>query len=98
MNEPPPSEPTRLAAVIRKVELCTGPGQLIIGHPEGGGIDVEPVISDPEVIQTLEFLCMAAMGVAVATNQMLGGTPGGAALNGIADRYTDLSSRTKAAG
>jgi len=67
-------------------------------HPDGGGIDVEPVVSEHELVQTLEFLCMAAMGVCVATNQIIGGTPAGAALNSIADRYTDLSNRTKALG
>jgi hypothetical protein len=66
--------------------------------PDGGGIDVEPVVSEHELVQTLEFLCMAAMGVCVATNQIIGDTPAGAALNGIADRYTDLSNRTEAVG
>lgn len=65
-------------------------------HPEGGGIDVEPVVSDHELAETFEYLCMAAIGVCVAANQIIGGTPGAAALNGIADRYTDLSNRTKA--
>ena len=32
----------------------------------------------------------------VAANQIIGGTTGSAALNGIAERYTDLSDRTKA--
>jgi Family of unknown function (DUF5677) len=65
-------------------------------HPEGGGIDVEPGVSEHELAETCEYLCMAAIGVCVTANQMIGGTPGGAALNGIADRYTDLSDRTKA--
>ena len=38
---------------------------------------------------------MAAVGVCVAVNQMIGGTKGGEALYGIADHYTDLSNRTK---
>lgn len=60
-----------------------------------GGIDVEPVVTDAELVETLEYLCMAAIGVCVAVNQMLGGTDGGKALNGIATGYTDLSNRTK---
>jgi hypothetical protein len=63
---------------------------------EVGGIDVEPVIKDAEVAETLEFLCMAAIGVCVGVNQMLGGTDGGKALDGILTRYSDLSNRTKA--
>jgi metal-responsive CopG/Arc/MetJ family transcriptional regulator len=65
-------------------------------NPEGGGIDVEPVVSDRELAETCEYLCMAAIGVCIAANQIVGGTPGGTALNSIADRYADLSDRTKA--
>jgi Family of unknown function (DUF5677) len=66
-------------------------------HPEGGGIDVEPVVSDHELAETCEYLCMAAIGVCIAANQIIGGTAGAAPLNSIADRYTDLSNRTKTA-
>jgi hypothetical protein len=66
-------------------------------HPEGAGIDVEPVLSEHELAETWEYLCMAAIGACVAANQIIEGTSGGAALNGIAERYTDLSNRTKAA-
>jgi Family of unknown function (DUF5677) len=66
-------------------------------HPEGGGIDVEPLVSDHELAETCEYLCMAAIGVCVTANQIIGGTPGGTALNRIAERHTDLSNRTKAA-
>jgi hypothetical protein len=66
-------------------------------HPEGGGIDVEPVVSDFEIAETAEYLCMAAMGVCVAANQIIGGVAGGENFSAIADRYTDLSNRTKAA-
>jgi hypothetical protein len=66
-------------------------------HPEGGGIDVEPLVSEHELAETFEYLCMASVGVCVAANQIIGGTSGGNALNGIAERYTDLSNRTKAA-
>jgi hypothetical protein len=37
-----------------------------------GGIVAEPAIKDAEVAETLEFLCMAAVGVCVNVNQMLG--------------------------
>jgi hypothetical protein len=63
---------------------------------EVGGIDVEPVVKDKDVAETLEYLCMALMGVCVGVNQMLGGTPGGNALNALAEEYTALSNRTKA--
>jgi hypothetical protein len=66
-------------------------------HPEGGGIDAEPLVSDHELAETCEYLSMVAIGVCVAANQIVGGTPGGAALNRIAERHTDLSNRTKAA-
>lgn len=60
---------------------------------EIGGVDVEPVASNRELAETLEYLCMAVMGVCVGVNQLIGGTSGGAALNGLADRYSDLSNR-----
>jgi hypothetical protein len=63
---------------------------------EEGGIDVEPVVSERELAETYEYLCMTSIGLCVAVNQIIGGTAGGAALNGIADRYADLSDRTKA--
>jgi len=63
---------------------------------EEGGIDVEPVVSEKEMAETYEYLCMTAIGVCVAVNQVIGGTTGGSALNDIAVRYTDLSNRTKA--
>jgi hypothetical protein len=65
-------------------------------HPEGAGIDVEPVVSDREIAETCEYLCMAAIGVCVAADQIIGDIPAAAALNGIAERYTALSNRTKA--
>ena len=64
-------------------------------HPEGGGIDLDPIVSAEEVAETYEYLCMTAMGVFVAANQIIGGTPGDGALNGIADRYTSLSNAAK---
>ncbi len=61
-----------------------------------GGIDVEPVVKDSEIAETLEYLCMAFIGVCIGVNQMLGGTRGGNALPALADEYTTLSNRTKA--
>jgi hypothetical protein len=63
---------------------------------EIAGINVDPVVKDAEIAETLEYLCMAATGVCVGVNQMLGGTDGGKALDGIRTRYTDLSNRTRA--
>jgi Family of unknown function (DUF5677) len=64
-------------------------------HPEGEGFDVEPLVSDHELAETCEYLCMAAIGVCVGVNQIVGGLPVAAGLNNIAERYTDLSNRTK---
>jgi hypothetical protein len=54
----------------------------VVPHTENevDGIDVEPVVKDAEIAETLEYLCMAFIGVCVGVNQMLGGTPGGNAL------------------
>ena len=60
---------------------------------EVGGIDVEPIVQEKEVEETLELLCQAAMGVCVAVNEILGGTKGAHALNGLADEYIALSNR-----
>ncbi|VTZ21760.1 conserved hypothetical protein [Methylocella tundrae] len=65
-------------------------------HPEGEGIDVEPAVSNFEIAETAEYLSMAAMCVCVAANQIIGGVAGAESLNAIADRYTELSNRTKA--
>jgi hypothetical protein len=62
---------------------------------EAGGIDMDPVVSDRELAETLEYLCMASIGVCVAINQIIGGAPSGAALSDIAQRYGALSDRTK---
>ena len=70
----------------------------VVRHTEDevGGVDVEPVVKEGEIAETLEYLCMAFMGVCVGVNQMLSGTPGGNALPALADEYTALSNRTKA--
>jgi hypothetical protein len=56
------------------------------------------MVKDSEIAETLEYLCMAFMGVCVGVNQMVGGTPGGNALPPLADEYTALSNRTKNEG
>ena len=46
----------------------------IIPHTaeETGGIDVDPVPRDEEIIETLEYLCMAVMGVLIGVLQIIG--------------------------
>jgi hypothetical protein len=70
----------------------------VVPHTEDviGEIDVEPVVEDAEIAETLEYFCMAFMGVCVGVNQMLDGTPGGNPLSGLGDEYLALSNRTKA--
>ena len=63
---------------------------------ETGGIDVDPVPTDDELVETLEYLCMAVMGVLVGVNHIIGGTEGGRALNGLADRYKVFSDESAA--
>jgi len=57
---------------------------------------LDPVVRDRELVETLEYFSMAAIGVCVAVNQIIGGALGGAALNAIAEPYGALSDRTKA--
>jgi hypothetical protein len=57
---------------------------------------MDPIVSDRELAETVEYLCMAAIGVCVAVNQIIGGAPGAVPINGIAERYVGLSDRTKA--
>ncbi len=61
---------------------------------EVGGINVEPIVKGEEIEETLELLCQAVMCVCVGVNQMLGGTQGGSALNGLADEYVALSNKS----
>ena len=61
---------------------------------EAGGLDVCPIVTDEEIEQTLEFLCMAAMSVCVAVNQMIGGTKGGTVLRAMGDEFIALSNRS----
>jgi hypothetical protein len=64
---------------------------------EIGGVDVDPVPDDAEIGETLEYLCMAIFGVCVGVNQLIGETPGGTRLSGLADRFTELSNRGRPA-
>ena len=57
-------------------------------------IDVEPIVTDEEIQDRLELLCQAVMCVCIGVNQMLGGTGGGGALNGLADGYVALSNKS----
>lgn len=61
---------------------------------EVGGIDVEPVAKDEEISETLEYLCLAMIGVLTGVNQIVGGTEGGKALPALSDRYVALSNRS----
>jgi hypothetical protein len=74
----------------------TALGRYVIPHTteEVGGIDVDPVVSDKEIEQTLELLCQATIGVCIGVNQMLGGTDGGSVLNEPADEYVALSNKS----
>ncbi|MGT2468961.1 DUF5677 domain-containing protein [Mesorhizobium atlanticum] len=58
-----------------------------------GGIDVEPIATDQEISQTLEYLCLAMTGVLTGVNQIVGGTDGGKALPALSDQYVALSKR-----
>jgi hypothetical protein len=58
-------------------------------------IEVAPPAKDSEVIQTWDWACNALLGIAVAINQLLGGTPAGQTLGAVADRYQALAKRGK---
>jgi hypothetical protein len=63
---------------------------------EIGGIDLNPIVKDKEIEETLELLCQAVIGVCIGVNQILGGTEGGAKLNSLAEEYVALSNRSAA--
>jgi hypothetical protein len=65
---------------------------------ETGGVDVDPVPRDAELIETFEYLCMATIGVVVGVNQIIGGTRGANQMNALADRFTQLSNQAAADG
>ncbi len=81
---------------MRQRPSLTALNRYVIPHTadEVGGIDVEPIVTDEEIEETLELLCQAVMGVCVGVNQLLGGTRGGEALNGLADDYVALSNKS----
>jgi hypothetical protein len=58
---------------------------------EIGGIDVNPIVNDEEIEETLELLCQAVIGVCFGVNQVLCGTEGSAQLGSLADEYVALS-------
>lgn len=64
-------------------------------HSEGPGFDTEPVVRPAEIEETYEYLSMAALGVCVAVNQIIGGTSGGQKLNTVAEQHTALSNRSR---
>lgn len=55
------------------------------------GLDVNPVVSEAEMSQTVDWACVAMIGACVAFNQIAGGTPAGKRLLEIADTWQALS-------
>lgn len=64
--------------------------------PRRSGFDTAPLVQPAEIEETYEYLSMAALGVCVAANQIIGGTSGGERLNAAAERHTALSHRSRA--
>jgi len=64
-------------------------------HPDGPGFDTDPLVRPTEIEETFEYLSMAALGVCVAVNQIIGGTSGGQRRNAAAERHTALSHRSR---
>jgi hypothetical protein len=67
----------------------------VVGDDE---IAPEPDVHEAEIVETLEYLSMAVFGVCFGVNDLLGGTPGGASLNGLAVRHLELSNQTHRQG
>jgi hypothetical protein len=63
---------------------------------EIGGIDINPIVKDEEIEETLELLCQPVIGVCIGVNQILGGTGAGVKLNSLAQEYVALSNRSAA--
>jgi hypothetical protein len=61
-------------------------------------VDVAPDPSPVEMHNTLEILCAVVLGVCVATNEILGGTPVGLMLRSMADELDILKVEPQAAG
>jgi len=53
-------------------------------------VDVAPKPRPEEMYDTVEILCAALLGVCVATNEILGGTPVGVVLRSMADEFDVL--------
>jgi len=54
-------------------------------------LDVVPALKELEVLQTWDFVCNAMLATCASVNEILGGTPAGQKLWGIADRYQALT-------
>jgi Family of unknown function (DUF5677) len=54
------------------------------------GLDAEPVVNEFEVAQTVNWACVAMIGICVAANQIFEGTPAGQQLLQIADEWQAL--------
>ena len=61
-------------------------------------IEAEPDLDEAEIVETLEYLSMAVLGVCFGVNELLGGTPGSASLNGLAVRHLELSTKAQGQG
>lgn len=61
-------------------------------------IEAEPDLDEAEIMETLEYLSMAVLGVCFGINDLLGGTPGAANLNGLAVRHLELSKQAHGHG
>jgi hypothetical protein len=67
----------------------------VVGDDE---IAAEPDADDVEIVETLEYLSTAVLGVCFNVDDLLGGTPGAASLNGLAVRHRALSKQTHRQG
>lgn len=56
-------------------------------------IDFDPVVAESEIVDTLNLACLAAIGVCVGVNQLVGPTPAGEKLIGLSDEYGDLTKK-----
>ena len=53
-------------------------------------VDVAPEARPEEMYETVEILCAVVLGVCVASNEILGGTPVGVVLRSMADEFDFL--------
>src|SRR5215204_3461841 len=67
-----------------------------IEKPETNVINIgNPEPEEEEVLETLEYGCMAMIGVCVGTNQIIGSLPSGQKLEGLFQEYTKLQQANK---